>query len=128
MPTREQKYRAQLKALGIYQPAFEPELAELCELERDRQRIRKDWKAEGSPADSKLLTLLLQMRRDILTHRDALGLTPKALRRLKSASIIPEDSGPVDSQGGSPAVSALLDTLRAQAAANAGVSDSDRDG
>ena len=123
--TREEKYREQLKALGIYQPAFEPEISELSDLERDRQRIRKDWKAAGSDPDSKLFAILMQLRRDILSHRDALGLTPKALRRLKAASIVPEDSGPVDSQGGSPAVSALLDTLRSQAAANVSKSDTD---
>ena len=68
-----------------------------------------------------------QQSRDILALEDALGRTPKALRRLKSARIVPEASAAVDAQGGSPVVSALLDTLRAQANVNAGVSESDTD-
>ena len=121
--TREQKYIEQLKTLGIYQPAFDPEIHTLAIMEREHQRTLKRWHADGDSTDSELYSVIVQQRRDILAHRDALGLTPKALRRLKSA-VVPDDSGPVDSQGGSPAVSALLDTLRAQAAAN--VSKSDR--
>ena len=123
--TREKVYTEQLMQLGIYQPAFDPEIHTLAIMERDHQRTLKAWRAEGSSVTSELYSVIVQQRRDLLTHRDALGLTPKALRRLKAASIVPEDAGPVDSQGGSPAVSALLDTLRSQAAANVSKSDTD---
>lgn len=123
--TREKKYIEQLMQLGIYQPAFDPEIHTLAMMEREHQRILKTWKESGSAADSDLYPIIVQQRRDILAHRDALGLTPKALRRLKAASIVPEASAAVDAQGGSPVVSALLDTLRAQANVNAGVSESD---
>lgn len=123
--TREQKYTEQLQQLGIWQPAFAPAVRTLADMERDHQRTWKAWKDEGSLIDSPLYAAVVQQRRDILQHRDALGLTPRGLRRLKSSTIVPEDLGPTDTQGGSPAVSALLDGLRARAAANANVSESD---
>ena len=130
--TKEQQYAAALEALGVYDRAFDGEIHQLCILERELSRTMKQWKAtapEGAAPDptDPLYAVITQQRRDILAHRDALGLTPKALRRLKAASIVPEASAAVDAQGGSPVVSALLDTLRAQANVNAGVSESDTD-
>ena len=81
--TREQKYKAQLQALGVYREIFDPEIHTLCEMERDHQRTRKAWKAAGSPIESKLYDALTQQRRDILAHRDALFLTPRALRKVR---------------------------------------------
>ena len=91
--TREQRYTEQLKELGIYQEAFDPEIRMLAMMERELQRMVKRWKAEGSPitdtgaqgtpTSNKTLDAINTMRRDILAHRDALGLTPKGLHRLK---------------------------------------------
>ena len=91
--TREQKYTEQLQELGIYQEAFDPEIRMLAMMERELQRMVKRWKAEGSPitdtgaqgtpTSNKTLDAINAMRRDILAHRDALGLTPKGLHRLK---------------------------------------------
>ena len=92
MATREQTYTAQLQELGIYKVAFDPEIRELCELERDLQRIRKQWKAEGSPGDSKLYPLILQTRREILAHRTALGLTAAGYKRLAGTVIEEQES------------------------------------
>ena len=83
--TREQKYREQLKELGVYREAFEPEIHMLAMMEREIQRMDKAWRAEGSPAGSKTYAAITSLRRDILAHRDALGLTPKGLRRLRRA-------------------------------------------
>lgn len=93
--TREQKYAQQLRQLGIYQEAFDPEIHTLAIMERELQRLMKRWKAEGSPVtdvsangsptSNKTWDAITELRRDILAHRDALGLTPKALRRLKPA-------------------------------------------
>ena len=86
--TREQVYAEQLRSLGVYQPAFEPEIKTLAELERDLQRAKKAWRATApagvppSPLDPHY-TVITNLRREILAHRDALGLTPKALRRLR---------------------------------------------
>ena len=81
--TREQKYKEQLEELGIYSPAFDPEIHTLSEMERDLQKIRKEWKAMGSPINSGWYDAIVKQRRDILAHRDALGLTPKSLRRFR---------------------------------------------
>ena len=87
MPTKEKKYAEQLKALGVYTPAFDGEIHELCILERELSRARKQWAATSpngaAPSLSHpLYAVITQLRRDILAHRDALGLTPKALKRL----------------------------------------------
>jgi len=88
--TREKIYIEQLQALGIYDPAFDPEIKQLAELDRRRTRARKAW-SDTAPAGGKPSFLdphyqvLQQIERDILVHREALGLTPKALRRLKGA-------------------------------------------
>lgn len=90
MATREQKYRAQMKALGIYDPAFEPELTTLCQLEREHQAAKKAWSATA-PAGGKPSVLdphyeiIQKQRAEMLRHRESLGLTPKALQKLKGA-------------------------------------------
>ena len=45
--TREQKYIGQMQRLGIYDEIFEPEIHNLCIMERDLQRLTKRWKADG---------------------------------------------------------------------------------
>ena len=83
--TREQKYTAQLREIGVYHPAFDPEIHTLAMLEREHQRTVKTWNKMGSPIDSPVYLALERQRRDILAHRDALGLTPRGLKRLKPA-------------------------------------------
>lgn len=91
MATREQKYREQMKALGIYDEIFEPELTTLCQLEREHQNAKKAWSATAGPKGSKRKPSVLdphyaviqRQRQEILQHREALGLTPKALRKLR---------------------------------------------
>ena len=99
--TREQKYRDQMIALGIYQDVFEPEIHTLCIMERDLQRITKRWKEEGyqtverngrGPATTdKNFDAIMTLRRQILSVKDALGLTPRALARLKGRPAAPEE-------------------------------------
>lgn len=88
MATREQIYRQQLQALGIYDPAFDPEISTLAKLERKKTRLEKAWSATAPPGGKPSFMdphydKLMQIEDKILAHRDALGLTPKALRRLK---------------------------------------------
>ena len=86
--SRETTYIAQLKALGIYEDAFEPEISTLAQLERELTRAKKAWSATAPPGGKPSLLdphyqVICSLRREILTHREALGLTPKALRRLR---------------------------------------------
>jgi len=89
--TREQKYVQQLQALGVYNEAFQPEIHMLAEMERDLQRARKDWIAAGRSIDSDLYEAIERLRRDILSHRQALGLTPAGLRRVRGRAIEPPE-------------------------------------
>lgn len=109
--TREQKYREQLTELGIYQELFEPEIHTLAALERDLQRLNKRWKADGCPTvdtsgrgpatSDKTLDAIMALRKEILAHRDALGLTPKGLKRLKREQFeaTTEQGSAVDTSG-----------------------------
>lgn len=118
--TKEQQYAAALEALGVYDPAFDGEIHQLAILERELSRTMKLWKAtapEGkapSPTDP-LYAVITQQRRDILAHRDALGLTPKALKRLQRREAPAPAAEP---QSSSPALSAVLEGLRSRAAAS----------
>ena len=118
--TREQKYAEQMKELGIYEEIFEPEIHTLAVLERDLQRLTKRWKDEGcqtfddtgrGPVTSdKTLDAIMSIRREILAHRDALGLTPKALVRLKGRPVAEAD----DQADGKPAELTILDEVRSK--------------
>lgn len=115
--TKEQIYTEQMKTLGIYQPVFDPEIKTLCELERDLQRLTRRWKEAGRPTVSydakgaattdKTFDAITSLRKEVLTHRDALGLTPKGLHRLKPA----RDAAPERQQ----AEPTALELIRAQA-------------
>ncbi len=86
----EDKYRQRLTELEIYDPAFDPAIHQLCILERELSRAQKQWKATAAPGQAPLVTspiyqIICQLRRDIRASRDELGLTPKALRKLKGS-------------------------------------------
>lgn len=98
--TAEEKYRQQMGELGIWQDIFGPEVHTLCMMERELRRAQTRHKQlqemdDGKAADA-CYALILQLRRDILSHRDALGLTPKSLQRLKSR----EEIGTGGDEGG----------------------------
>lgn len=89
--TREQIYKEQLQALGIYDPAFDPEIKTLAQLERRLTRAQKEWSATAPPGGKPSFLdpnypIIVQLEDKILTHREALGLTPKSLRRLVGIS------------------------------------------
>ena len=86
--TKEQIYREQMIELGIWEDAFAPEVSTLAQMERDLTRAKKAW-SETAPAGGKPLVLdphfavITGLLREILAHREALGLTPKGLRKLR---------------------------------------------
>ena len=88
--TKEQIYREQLEALGIYDPAFEPEIKTLSQLERRLTRAQKAWSETAAEGEKPSFLdphygIIRELERDILNHREALGLTPKGLRRVRGA-------------------------------------------
>lgn len=102
MATKEQTYTAELKKLGIYDPAFDAAIHQLCILEREHSRVQTAWHAsklenEKHPSFThELYPVILQLRRDIRTSRDELGLTPKALKRLKGELDFKADEQPAE--------------------------------
>lgn len=110
--TREQIYTQQLKDLGIWEDAFAPMVKELAQIDRRRTRLQKAWAASAPPGGKPSFldphyALIVQAERDALAYREAMGLTPKSLRRLRGA--VPE--APAKDGG----ISAKLDALLAQA-------------
>ena len=72
--TREQKYIEQLQALEIYDPAFDPEISTLCQLERELTRAKKEWSAsapegEKPSVQSPIYKTIQGIRAEISAHR-----------------------------------------------------------
>ena len=89
--TKEQIYREQMQALGIYEEIFEPEIKTLARVEREYTRAEKAWSATAAPGGKPSFldphyAIIQRLRAEILQHREALGLTPKALRKLTGAA------------------------------------------
>ena len=90
--TKEQIYRKQMQDLGIWDPVFDPELTLLCQIEREYTRIKKSWAATAPPGGKPSFLddhypIIQKLRAEILQHREALGLTPKALKKLTGAAV-----------------------------------------
>lgn len=119
--TREQTYTQQMKELGIYQQIFDPEIKQLCDLERDLQKLKKRWieagrptvekGRAGPPTSDKTLDAIMSLRKEILAHRDALGLTPKGLQRLKPKGALQQTETQEPQERGAT----VLELVRAQA-------------
>lgn len=91
MPKREDIYRKQLQELGIYEEAFEPEITTLAKLERRKTRAEKAWSATVPKGQKPSFLdphyqVIVKLEREILVHRETLGLTPKALRKLRGVT------------------------------------------
>lgn len=88
MATLEEKYTEQLQELGVYRTAFDGEIKTLAQMEREYRRLDKAWREDKDDAGavcytSKLYESRQKLRREILEHRDSLGLTPKGFKRLR---------------------------------------------
>ena len=89
--TKEQMYNSQMIELGIYDAAFEPAIHALAIQERELSRTLKMWKAtvpkDQAPSPLNPLYAVIQaQRRDISSLRNALGLTPNGLQKLRGKS------------------------------------------
>ena len=89
--TREQTYRQQMTELGIYEPIFEPEIRTLARIERELTRAMKAWSDTAPPGKKPSFLndhypVIQRLRAEALQHREALGLTPKALKKLVGAA------------------------------------------
>lgn len=85
---KEKEYAELLTELGVYSPAFDGTIHQMCILERELHRTRAAWKKtvpkKQTPSTThELYDVILKQQKELLAYRDALGLTPKALRKLK---------------------------------------------
>jgi len=123
---KEHEYKQQLMDLGVYSPAFDSVIHMLCIQERELSRAMKAWKATAAPKEAPLITdplyaEIAKLRRDILARQDALGLTPKALQRLRRQNVqatqSSEAAAPVSA--GNAAFSKLLSSFQEVAGGSA---------
>lgn len=99
MATKEQTYKSQMEKLGVYDAAFDAAIHELCILEREMSRARKQLKAKTAEGQAPSLTdplygVIRQINTAVLAYRDSLGLTPKGLRKLKGNICEPKTLAP----------------------------------
>ena len=85
--TKEETYTKQMQALGIYEPIFDPEIRTLARIERELTRAEKAWSRTAPPGGKPSFLndhypVIQKLRAEVLQHRQALGLTPQALRKL----------------------------------------------
>lgn len=95
---KEQQYKEQMQAMGTYDPAFDGAIHQLCILERELSRARRQWSATTPSGVAPLFShplygVITQLQRDILAHRDSLGLTPKGLKKLTGELRLGEAQG-----------------------------------
>lgn len=109
MAKKEDVYVQQLKSMGIWEEAFSGAVHDLAVLERERSRTRKDWKAAKDDEEyaAALYDVLLRQQKEIDALRESLGLTPKALRRIRGEF----DAAPAKDETRSATV---LDLVRAR--------------
>jgi hypothetical protein len=112
---REDVYISQLQELGVWNEAFRPMVKDLAKAERRRTRAEKEWAATvpkgGKPSFTHpLYQACVQLDRTVMEYREALGLTPKALRRVRGADAPEVASG--DSPDG---IAKRLDAILARA-------------
>lgn len=106
---REGRIRADMESLGIYSPAFDDAIHAMATLERELSRARKAWKATAKDGEAPsmlnpLYKVICQLRGEVMSYQDALGLTPKGLRKLRG-------NGPDSGTSGGSAVGKALDDL-----------------
>ena len=87
---KEKEYAELLTELGVYSPAFNGTIHQMCILERELHRTRAAWKktvpkGQTPSTTHELYDVILKQQKELLAYRDALGLTPKALRKLKGS-------------------------------------------
>lgn len=91
--------RADMESVGLYSPVFDGTIRQLAKAERELSRAEKAWKAAGGKMVAELVNktggaytakdpnyaVVDQLRKDILTLRAQLGLTPAGLARAKKS-------------------------------------------
>lgn len=118
---REDAIANKMREAGTYDPIYDEEIHVLAGMERDLKRAMSRWKGkverggEDGDFNSPLWPVVQSLRKDVLSHYDSLGLTPKGMKRLRAGGGEADDGA----RTASPVVSEMLDALRTQAERNA---------
>ena len=94
---REAMIRADMEAVGTYNPIFDKAIHDLAKAERQLSRAEKDWRAHGGQMVAQLInktggmytakdpyyTEVDRLRGTVTAMRAQLGLTPKSLERVR---------------------------------------------
>ena len=114
--SREDDYTAQLQALEVYEPAFAPAIHDLCVTEREYSRAMKAWREAAkdagtqAQASDELYGVVSKLRASIQSQREALGLTPRGLQKLRGK---PKGDGGVAGEAMSRKLDAIWEKLQA---------------
>ena len=105
---REAMIKADMESAGIYAPMFDKAIHDLAKAERALSRAEKEWKKSGGKMVAELVnktgaaytakdpnwSVVEQMRREVTSLRNQLGLTPTGLARAKATVRDLAGSGP----------------------------------
>ena len=94
---REAMIRADMESVGTYSPIFDKSIKQLAKLERELAKAEKTWRAAGGQMVAELVNktggkytakdpnyaIVDQLRHDVTSLRNQLGLTPTGLKRAK---------------------------------------------
>lgn len=114
--SREEDYTAQLKALEVYEPAFAPAIHDLCVTEREYGRAMKAWREAAKDAGTQAqasderYAVVSKLRASIQGQREALGLTPRGLQKLRGK---PKGDGGVAGEAMSRKLDMIWEKLQA---------------
>lgn len=95
---REDTIRESMRAVGVYNEIFEPAIKSLAKAERQLSRAEKEWRAQGGKMVAELVnktgaaytakdpywTAVEQLRKDVQSMRNQLGLTPTGLNKARA--------------------------------------------
>lgn len=83
--TKEEKYTRQLRQQGIWDPILAPAVHELCILERELPRLRKEWSATAEPGgkpsfDNPLYDKIIKLNAEIRAARASMIRNAKIIK------------------------------------------------
>jgi len=120
--SREEDYITQLQALDVWEPAFAPAIHDLCVTEREYGRAMKAWREAAkdagtqAQASDELYSVVSKLRASIQGQREALGLTPRGLQKLRGK---PKGEGGVAGEAMSRKLDQIWERLQAYDATSA---------
>ena len=123
---REAMIKADMESIGLYSPIYDSSIRQLAKTERELSRAEKAWKASGGNMVAELVNktgatytakdphyaVVDQLRKDVLSLRTQLGLTPTGLARAKR-------NQPAVAPGAESQLESLLEAAREHAVEHA---------